>query len=71
MIKPTIEVQVTEQFPTYGYTQKEIRYLAVDHQLRVFEAPDGAIYCIHHNGEVDPHRRDLSGWWLEKLEDYL
>ncbi len=71
MIKPPMEVQVVDLYPTYGYTQKEIRYLAVDCDVRVFEAPDGAIYCIHHNGEVDPRRRDLSGWWLEKLEDYL
>lgn len=71
MIKPTIEVQVAEQFPTYGYTQNELRYLAVDCDLRVFEAPDGTIYCIHNNGDLDPMRRDLSGWWLEKLDDYL
>ncbi|AEZ66264.1 hypothetical protein EXT67_20485 [Pectobacterium atrosepticum] len=58
-------------YPTYGYTQKEIRYLAVDCSLRIFEGTDGTIYLIHDDGPVNPLHPDLSGWYLQILEDYL
>lgn len=58
-------------YPQYGYTQKELRYLAVDCGLRIFEGTDGTIYLIHDDGPINPLRPDLSGWYLQIIEDYL
>lgn len=37
MIKVPPEVKVSEWYPTYGFTQKELRYLYVDCDVRIFE----------------------------------
>lgn len=72
MIKPPMEVQVVDLYPTYGYTQKELRYLYVDCDVRIFEDQrDGVIYQIMDSGPMDKRRRDVSGYWLKVLEDYL
>lgn len=72
MIKVPPEVKVSEWYPTYGFTQKHLRYLYVDCDVRIFEdQTDGVIYQIMDSGPVDKRRRDLSGYWLRKLEDYL
>lgn len=60
-----------ESYPTYGSTQNELRYLAVDCGLTIFEGPDGVVYQIHDDGPVNPLRPDLSGWYLQILDDYL
>lgn len=72
MIKIPPEVKVSDWYPTYGFTQKELRHLYVDCDIRIFEdQADGAIYQIMDCGPMDRRRRDLSGFWLKKLEDYL
>lgn len=72
MIKIPPEVKVSDWYPTYGFTQKELRCLYVDCDIRIFEdQTDGAIYQIMYCGPMDKLRRDLSGFWLKKLEDYL
>lgn len=72
MTKVPLEVKVSDWYPTYGFTQKELRYLYVDCDVRIFEDQrDGVIYQIMDSGPVDKYRRDLSGYWLRKLEDYL
>lgn len=54
-----------------GTPKKELRYLAVDCGLRIFEGTDGTIYLIHDDGPINPLRPDLSGWYLQIIEDYL
>lgn len=72
MIKIPLEVKVSDWYPTYGFTQKELRHLYVDCDIRIFEdQTDGAVYRIMASGPTDKRRRDLSGYWLKKLEDYL
>lgn len=72
MIKTPMEIKVSEWYPTYGYTQKELRHLYVDCDVRIFEDQrDGIIYAIRDFGPQDSRKRDLTGYWLEILEDYL
>lgn len=58
-----------EDYPQYGYTQKELRFLYVDCGAKVFWGNDNVGYVIHDNGPVNPLRPDLSGFWLSKLEE--
>ena len=72
MIKVPLEIKVVDLYPTYGYTQKTLRHLYVDCNVRIFEDQrDGVIYQVMYSGPMDKRRRDLSGYWLKKLEDYL
>lgn len=72
MIKTPLEIKVSDWYPTYGFTQIELRHLYVDCDVRIFEDQrDGIIYAIRDSGPQDSRKRDLTGYWLEILEDYL
>lgn len=72
MIKVPLEVKVSEWYPTYGFTQEELRYLYVDCDVRIFQdQADGVIYQIMDSGPADKRCRAQSSYWLKVLEDYL
>lgn len=56
-----------EEYPQYGYTQKELRFLYVDEGARMLSDDNGE-YIIRADGPINPLRPDLSGFWLFKLE---
>lgn len=61
-----------EDYPQYGYTQKELRAIYVDHGARMLYDNEGIPqYEIRDDGPINPLRPDLSGFWLKKMEDYL
>lgn len=72
MIKVPPEVNTVDLHPTYGYTQKELRYLYVECDVRIFEdQSNGGLYQIMDNGPAGNRRRDLSGYWLKRLDRCL
>lgn len=60
---------MTEEYPQYGYTQKELRFLYVDAGARMLFDEEGIpTYEIRNDGPINPLRPDLSGFWLKKME---
>lgn len=60
-------VEWVRDYPTHGFTQKELRFLMVDCNTRLFFAA-GNTYYIHDDGPLDPLHRDCSGFWVTQLE---
>lgn len=68
MTNAPLEVKAVEQYPQYGFTQKELRHIYVDHGARMLYDNDGnPEYIIRDDGPINPLRPDLSGFWLEKV----
>lgn len=56
------------RFPTYGYTQRELRNLYVDHGCRQMLSPDATtLLNLRNDGPKTRWRPDTSGFWLEEV----
>lgn len=58
----------SNMFPTYGYTQRELRNLYVDHGCRQMLSPDATkLLNLRNDGPKTRWRPDSSGFWLEEV----
>lgn len=56
------------RFPTYGYTQRELRFLYVDQGCRQMLSPDATkLLNLRNDGPKTRWRPDTSGFWLEEV----
>ena len=61
-----------ELYPQYGFTQKELRHIYVDHGARMLYDNEGnPEYIIRDDGPINPVRPDVSGFWLQRVDDAL